>query len=49
MTTSDLDYLLADKAKVEEILKTIPEGDVVGRMSFESRLKSIEEELKEIC
>lgn len=46
--TSELDYLLADKAKVEEILKTIPEGDVLGRMSFEARLKQIEEELKSI-
>lgn len=46
--TSELEYLLADKAKVEEILKDIPEGDVLGRMSFEARLEQIKEELKSL-
>lgn len=48
MTTEE-EFLLADKAKVLDILANLPDNDYLGKTSFEARLEQIEEELKNIA
>lgn len=48
MKKLEREALLADRAAAAEVLASIPEDDVLGRASFESRLKQLDEELKEM-
>lgn len=48
MKRLERDVLLADRASVKRMLARMPEGDVLGRASFESRLADIEAELARI-
>ena len=43
-----VDWLRADKVQVKAMLKSIPKNDFAGKMSFQSRLKQINEELTAI-
>lgn len=46
MKKLEKEALVADREEVARILDTIPEDDVLGRMSFESRMAEIEESLR---
>jgi hypothetical protein len=48
MKRLERDVLLADRASVARMLERLPEGDVLGRASFERRLSDIDEELEKI-
>jgi hypothetical protein len=48
MKKLEREALLADRAAAAEILTSIPEDDVFGRASFESRLGQLDEELKDL-
>lgn len=48
MKKLEREALLADRAAAAEILTSIPEDDVFGRASFESRLEQLDRELKDL-
>lgn len=48
MKILEREALLADRATVTAILARVPEGDAVGRVSFEARLAEIERQLREL-
>jgi hypothetical protein len=45
---NEIDYLYADLATVEALLASAPSGDVLGRMSLESRRDVIRAELAQL-
>jgi hypothetical protein len=48
MKKLEREALLADRAAAAEILATIPDDDVLGRLSFESRMGELDRQLEEI-
>ena len=48
MKKLERDSLLADRAAVTALLDTMPESDPVGRLSFQSRLAEIDEQLAKL-